>query len=207
MKKRDYFNKKAWAIIGNLDGPWDEQTQREYSKVVEEYQEWRSEVQRKRNAFHPKCGCRRCFREFNSNMFIRSKPFLCRQAHPIKQNNRRTARMRRSKSGPSKLALGMRVVIWLPERLTYKPFSVFSSKKLITSKFSYSSMNTITILTLLAILAGATLSITGFSVTISVVAQMTADNATMGNMSGGNMSGGNMTGSIVDCGPTQGQTC
>jgi hypothetical protein len=58
----------------------------------------------------------------------------------------------------------------------------------------------------------AILSITGFSVTISAVAQMTADNATMGNMSGGNMSGGNMsggnmTGRIVDCGPSQGQSC
>ena len=69
-------------------------------------------------------------------------------------------------------------------------------------------MNKITILTMLAILAGATLSITGFSVTSSVVAQMTGDNATMsGNMTGGNVTGGNMTGSIVDCGPSQGQSC
>ncbi|MFZ0567700.1 MAG: hypothetical protein WB053_04695 [Nitrososphaeraceae archaeon] len=63
-------------------------------------------------------------------------------------------------------------------------------------------MNTSTILAISAIFAGAILSITGFSVTISVVAQMTADNATMGNMSGGNM-----TGRIVDCGPSQGQSC
>ena len=69
-------------------------------------------------------------------------------------------------------------------------------------------MNTITILAMLAILAGATLLITGFSVTSSVVAQMTGDNATMsGNMTGGNVTGGNMTGSIVDCGPSQGQSC
>ena len=67
-------------------------------------------------------------------------------------------------------------------------------------------MNTSTILAISAIFAGAILSITGFSVTISVVSQyMTTDNATMGNMSGGNMSGGNMTGRIVDCGPSQGQ--
>jgi hypothetical protein len=63
-------------------------------------------------------------------------------------------------------------------------------------------MSTITILAMLVILAGATLSITGFSVTSSVVAQATSDNATMGNMSGGNM-----TGRIVDCGPSQGQSC
>ena len=44
-------------------------------------------------------------------------------------------------------------------------------------------MNSITILTILAILSGATLSITGFSVMSSVVAQMTGDNATTsGNM-------------------------
>jgi hypothetical protein len=75
------------------------------------------------------------------------------------------------------------------------------------SQNSYHPMNTSTILAISAIFAGAILSITGFSVTISVVAQMTADNATMGNMSGGNMSGGNMTGRIVDCGPSQGQSC
>ena len=57
-------------------------------------------------------------------------------------------------------------------------------------------MITITILAMLAILAGATLSITGFSVS-SVVAQMTGDNATMsGNMTGDNVTGGNTTGSI-----------
>ena len=49
---------------------------------------------------------------------------------------------------------------------------------------------------MLAILAGATLSITGFSVG-SVVAQMTGDNTTMsGNMTGGNVTGDNTTGSI-----------
>ena len=68
-------------------------------------------------------------------------------------------------------------------------------------------MNTITIVAMLAILSGATLSITGLTVISSVDAQMTTDNATMGNMSGGNISGGNMTGSIVDCGPSQGQSC
>ena len=70
-------------------------------------------------------------------------------------------------------------------------------------------MNTITILAMLAIVSGATLSITGFSVMSSVVAQeMTGDNATMsGNMTGGNATGGNMTGRIVDCGPSQGQSC
>jgi hypothetical protein len=69
-------------------------------------------------------------------------------------------------------------------------------------------MNTITMLAMLAIVSGATLSITGFSVMSSVVAQMTGDNATMsGNMTGGNVTGGNMTGRIVDCGPSQGQSC
>ena len=54
---------------------------------------------------------------------------------------------------------------------------------------------------MLAILAGATLSITGFSVMSSVVAQMTGDNATMsGNMTGGNVTGGNTTGSISSSG-------
>jgi hypothetical protein len=58
-------------------------------------------------------------------------------------------------------------------------------------------MNTITILAMLTILAGATISITGFSIISSVVAQMTGDNATMsGNMTGGNVTGGNTTGSI-----------
>jgi hypothetical protein len=55
-------------------------------------------------------------------------------------------------------------------------------------------MNTITILAVLAVLSGvATLSISGFSVINTVVAQM-ADNATMGNLTGGNMTGGNVTG-------------
>jgi pimeloyl-ACP methyl ester carboxylesterase len=51
-------------------------------------------------------------------------------------------------------------------------------------------MNTITILAMLVILSGAMLSITGFSVASSVVAQMTGDNATMSE----NMTGGNVTG-------------
>ncbi|MGI0002459.1 MAG: hypothetical protein ACRD42_05210 [Nitrososphaeraceae archaeon] len=56
-------------------------------------------------------------------------------------------------------------------------------------------MTTITIMAMLSILAGTTLSITGFSVISSAVAQMTGDNATMsGNMTGGNVTGGNMTG-------------
>jgi xanthosine utilization system XapX-like protein len=65
------------------------------------------------------------------------------------------------------------------------------------SEFSYPPMTTITILAMLAILVGSTLSITGFSVVSSVEAQMTGDNATMsGNMTGGNATGGNTTGSI-----------
>jgi hypothetical protein len=55
-------------------------------------------------------------------------------------------------------------------------------------------MNTIRILTMLAILSQvATLSISGFTVINTVVAQM-ADNATMGNLTIGNMTGGNVTG-------------
>jgi hypothetical protein len=58
-------------------------------------------------------------------------------------------------------------------------------------------MNTITILAMLTILSGATLSITGLTVISSVDAQMTGDNATMsGNRTGGNVTGGNTTGSI-----------
>jgi hypothetical protein len=58
---------------------------------------------------------------------------------------------------------------------------------------SYLMMNTITILAMLAILFGvATLSISGFTIIDTVVAQM-ADNATMGNLTGGNMTGGNVT--------------
>ena len=82
-------------------------------------------------------------------------------------------------------------------------------------------MNTITILTMLAILGqAATLSITGFSVVSSVVDETgsqggqqgqpqdeTGSISSTGNMTGGNVTEGNMTGSIVDCGPTQGQTC
>ena len=51
-------------------------------------------------------------------------------------------------------------------------------------------------LAMLAILSGvATLSISGFTVINTVVAQM-ADNATKGNLTGGNVTGGNTTGSI-----------
>jgi hypothetical protein len=61
------------------------------------------------------------------------------------------------------------------------------------SELSYLPMNTITILAVLAILWGvATLSISGFSIINTVVAQM-ADNATMGNLTSGNMTGGNVT--------------
>jgi hypothetical protein len=67
-------------------------------------------------------------------------------------------------------------------------------------------MTTIAVLAMLAILGGvATLSLAGFTVINTVVAQM-ADNAsmgnlsignnTLGNMTGGNVTGGNMTGSI-----------
>jgi hypothetical protein len=63
------------------------------------------------------------------------------------------------------------------------------------SEFSYPPMTTVVILAMLAILVGATLSITGFSVVSSVDAQMTGDNTTMsGNMTGGNATGGNMSG-------------
>jgi hypothetical protein len=56
-------------------------------------------------------------------------------------------------------------------------------------------MTAIAILTMLAILVGSTLSITGFSVVSSLEAQMAGDNATMsGNMTGGNTTGGNMSG-------------
>jgi hypothetical protein len=56
-------------------------------------------------------------------------------------------------------------------------------------------MNTIAILAILAILGGiATLSLVGFTVMSSVVAQTTGDNATMsGNMTGGNVTGSNTT--------------
>ena len=61
------------------------------------------------------------------------------------------------------------------------------------SELSYLPMNTITILAVLAIFWGvATLSISGFSIINTVVAQM-ADNATMGNLTSGNMTGGNVT--------------
>jgi hypothetical protein len=74
------------------------------------------------------------------------------------------------------------------------------------SELSYLPMNTITILAVLAILSGvATLSMSGFTVIDTVVAQM-ADNATMGNLTGGNATGGNMSGSIssVDDGESGG---
>jgi hypothetical protein len=49
---------------------------------------------------------------------------------------------------------------------------------------------------MIAILSGvATLSISGFTVINTIVAQM-ADNATVGNLTGGNVAGGNTTGSI-----------
>jgi hypothetical protein len=57
-------------------------------------------------------------------------------------------------------------------------------------------MTTITILVILAILAGvATLSVTGFSVINPMAAQTpTGDNTTMtGNMTGSNVTGGNTT--------------
>jgi hypothetical protein len=68
-------------------------------------------------------------------------------------------------------------------------------------------MATIAILVTLVIFAGATLSLTGFSVTSSVVAQMTSDNATMsGNMTDGNVTGGNTTGTISSTAPPGGNT-
>ena len=63
------------------------------------------------------------------------------------------------------------------------------------------------ILAILAILVGALLSITGFSVISSVDAQMTGDNATMsGNMTGGNVTGGNTTGSISSFDDSEGES-
>jgi xanthosine utilization system XapX-like protein len=63
------------------------------------------------------------------------------------------------------------------------------------SELSCPRMTAIAILTMLAILVGSTLSITGFSVVSSVEAQMAGDNATMsGNMTGGNATEGNMSG-------------
>jgi hypothetical protein len=77
---------------------------------------------------------------------------------------------------------------------------------LYTRSTSYLIMNTIRILAILAILSGvATLSISGFTVLNTVVAQMgdnasmgnlTIGNNTLGNMTGGNVTGGNTTGSI-----------
>jgi hypothetical protein len=75
------------------------------------------------------------------------------------------------------------------------------------SEPSYPQMATIAILVMLVIFAGATLSLTGFSVTSSVVAQMTSDNATMsGNMTDGNVTGGNTTGTISSTAPPGGNT-
>jgi hypothetical protein len=56
-------------------------------------------------------------------------------------------------------------------------------------------MITIAVLAILAILGGvATLSVTGFTIMSSVVAQTTGDNATTsGNMTGGNVTGSNTT--------------
>ena len=59
---------------------------------------------------------------------------------------------------------------------------------------SCSLLTTITLLAILAILVGATMSVAGFSVVSSVDAQTTGDNATMS----GNMTGGNMTGQVSD---------
>jgi xanthosine utilization system XapX-like protein len=58
-------------------------------------------------------------------------------------------------------------------------------------------MKTITILALIAILAGATtLATTGSTLVTSAVAQAT-DNATMaGNLTGGNLTGGNTTDAV-----------
>jgi hypothetical protein len=72
----------------------------------------------------------------------------------------------------------------------------------------YLPMTTITILAILAILGGvATLSITGFTVIGSVVAQTTGDNATMsGNMTGGNATGGNTTEASGTISGTMGDT-
>jgi hypothetical protein len=65
-------------------------------------------------------------------------------------------------------------------------------------------MNSITILAMLATLSGvATLSISGFTVLNTVVAQI-ADNASMGNLTIGNNTLGNMTGGNVTGGNTTG---
>jgi hypothetical protein len=65
-------------------------------------------------------------------------------------------------------------------------------------------MNSITILAMLVILSGATtLSLSGFTVINTVVAQM-ADNASMGNLTIGNNTLGNMTGGNVTGGNTTG---
>jgi hypothetical protein len=66
---------------------------------------------------------------------------------------------------------------------------------LYTSELSYPPMITIAVLAILAILGGvATLSVTGFTIMSSVVAQTTGDNATTsGNMTGGNVTGSNTT--------------
>jgi hypothetical protein len=65
-------------------------------------------------------------------------------------------------------------------------------------------MNSITILAMLVTLSGiATLSLSGFTVINTVVAQM-ADNASMGNLTIGNNTLGNMTGGNVTRGNTTG---
>ena len=70
-------------------------------------------------------------------------------------------------------------------------------------------MKTITILAIIAILAGATVAVTGSTLITPVLAQ---DNATTGagNMTGGNMTGGNMTemvGSISGGGKSCNELC
>jgi hypothetical protein len=73
---------------------------------------------------------------------------------------------------------------------------------LYTTELSYLPMTTISILVILAILGGvATLSLAGFTVINTVVAQM-ADNASMGNLSIGNNTLGNMTGGNATGGNT-----
>jgi hypothetical protein len=67
-------------------------------------------------------------------------------------------------------------------------------------------MSPITILAILAILAGATLSITGFSVISSVVAQTTDGSNTTGSISSTAPPVGNTTGSISSTAPPVGNT-
>ena len=66
---------------------------------------------------------------------------------------------------------------------------------LYTPELAYLPMTAIAILAILAIRGGiATISLAGFSVISTVVAQTTGDNATTsGNMTGGNVTGSNKT--------------